>query len=228
MNQRNIQLGHPERLHLNTPDSYQKLFTSCLNGDLDAAKLHIETMTYRPCGQNMTTLFNVACLYDHVDIVKWLYSKIAHIDDLQNLIGENDVTEGLFRFVCQHGALHVTQWLYETRSEPGHRKINIHVGFPGDENSKDEGFYSACVEGHLDIARWFYHLSLADGITQDMKSYGDEEMCILEEICQNNHFEVAKWIYDISLSQGHHCKLEEYGAAIFTTACKAGNLKIAQ
>jgi uncharacterized protein len=89
----------------------------------------------------------------------------------------------------------------------------------------EEGFFWACENGHLEVAKWL--LSVKPDIEiSDSHWYYSDEYCPLDGACENGHLEVAKWLLSVKPDIDITDNFNNENA--FWYACAGGHLEIAK
>lgn len=119
--------------------------------------------------------FISACQYNHLELVQYLYDHRKNINlDFQTS----------FIICCSIGNLELLKWLYVNT----HTEIDIHI-------HDDTPFLYAIAEGHFDIARWLYHISIAD--KKLVNIHADNNYAFLIA-CHLGRLDICQWLYLVS------------------------------
>jgi ankyrin repeat protein len=150
--------------------------------------------------------FNYLCIYECLDILKWLLSisykintsnnnffpfviscengriKTAkwlyHINPNFNISSNNDL---IFKKVCKNGHLEIAKWLYK-------KKPNINIS-----HNEESAFCNACFGGHLEVSKWLLQ------VKSDIDIHIKDNICFVW-VCTNKNLDIAKWLYSITPS----------------------------
>ena len=108
----------------------------CENNNLELAKYILKL---KPEIKDIINdnFFNYLCIYECLDILKWLLSISYKINTSNN---------NFFPFVisCENGRIKTAKWLY-------HINPNFNIS-----SNNDLIFKKACKNGHLDMVKWLY------------------------------------------------------------------------
>lgn len=177
--------------------------------------------------------FELACIMNHFNLVKYLYGKYPHSINL--LLYKRKV----FKEICIRGNLDIAKWflnicnLKKFRSDINFTDLFLDVCRNGHfEMTKfllsidiiqliikiktyQEAFHICCQNSHLEILK--YLISYNKGI--DIHENNDRA---LKTSCENNHLEVVKYLISLDKNINIHMN-NEY---LFCTSCTNGFLDI--
>lgn len=109
---------------------------------------------------------NHACLYGHIDMIRWLYCINAY--------SKNNI-KYIFTCACCGGNIEVAKCLYE---------LDINNKIINDETI-NWAFVYACKRGHLNIVKWLYSLGA---------EIQYQNFCALKIALEVNQMEITEWI----------------------------------
>lgn len=112
-----------------------------------------------------------ALSHRHFEMAVWLYQKSIESGDPYDL-EEADV----YTLVCEEGYTRELQWLFSLK-------------IPSPETCV-QAFQSACVNGHLEMAQYIYHLNVIPNMKSAIKG-------MIKSVCWNDHWEIVKWLISL-------------------------------
>ena len=143
-------------------------------------------------------LFERACEYGHLHVVRWLAERFHHED-------EQYVINYAFAVTCKNGHLHVARWL---------------VGeFPDIDPQERENyaFRHSCKNGHLHVARWL-NRRFPDINHRARENYA------FRHSCKNGYLHVVRWLNRRFPNIDHRAQ-DDYA---FRCSCRMGHLHVAR
>jgi len=187
-------------VHVNDEEAFRH---SCLNGHLEVAQwLYSLSVLDRV---NIYILnndaFKKSCMNGHAGVVKWLYNLDKHVKK----IDLHMLSEYLYKYSYERRHIDMLEWLctvdksfsinfdaiFIELCETGEMellkkiyKLNIlkKYTFPN-------AFFSSCIYGHINIAKWIYSIDKFD-----IRIHDDQEFI---DACTSGHIELAKWLASI-------------------------------
>jgi len=165
---------------------------SCKKGDENKAKKCIQS--------TLEDGLLCACSSGKLSTVKCVISMLTDIGFVVDV-------ENVFSEACTYGQTEIAAYLVNTFES--HKLVTV------------ESFARACINGHIDMAKFILELDTLDVIDMaDGSTWGE----IFNETCSNNYIDVAKWLYLINTK----LYSQELLKKTFDDMCCIGHQKIAQ
>lgn len=162
---------------------------ACAYGHLNIAKL-LHQAVWCCCNGKIIHVFEETCLNDHLDVAKWLYTEIKNIpfyvafEECCKYCNNFDMIKWLdailktkdyhkaFSNSCIGGKLETAQYLYSQYSHYLHNSLNI-------------PFQDACINNHLDVAKWLHSLGVNIRHNNDIA---------FKSSCNENAIDIIHWL----------------------------------
>jgi hypothetical protein len=144
---------------------------ACVNSQLKFAKWF--KMYYNPFIENPIEFLSYICSYSLLEVLKWFIEnyKIKKEDFISHMYIDQ---------ISSSGRLDVLKWCIDK-----FQLSRVEVL----ENVNYSPFVSACIVGHLHIAKWF-----TDTYQIDETTVRNNNNFIFRHVCEYGHLEVAKWL----------------------------------
>ena len=204
----------------------------CGNGHLEVAKWLLKSDPSIDIHFRNDGAFNLACTYGRLEVAKWLWQLDLNVD----LHANND---NAFEKACENGHLEIAEWLLQLDLNPD---VQVEEEFISKEGSVSEenlklaiclyksnpnidihendgnAFKSACINGHLEPAKWLYQLD------SNIDIHANNEY-IFRHVCDLGHLELAMWLLKLDPTTINIHAKNEYA---FIETCGSGHLKTAK
>jgi hypothetical protein len=199
-----------------------------------------QTQEEEPIDEKLQEQFTTACTSGNLEEAKQIYANHSKYIDI------HDYTDYPFCYCCEHGYLHIAQWLYSI--DPGH--INNIIS--SDEITRS--FINSCKNGHLEVAQWLYYLmwmcsqGTEKSITNKNIKEKIEDAFVMSCVSGSGNLTVPKWLYstymhlqntntntNTNTNNGEEQEQEQrtipfiiYKNDAFRGACEHGHLNVAK
>ena len=142
---------------------------------------------------NGMTAFLLACKYNRLDIVQWLY--MIDPEQINDVDRENNTC---FMHACTSSNSELIEWIYSKAPE----LINVA------NNKNERPFMYACLNGNLLGAKWIYSI-----VPEEINKLDNQKKTSLIASIQSKNVELSQWIYSIvpeqlNMSYDEHCYVD--------------------
>jgi hypothetical protein len=196
--------------------------------------------------------FSFCCYEGHLQSAKWLYY-IGNIQESIRCINE----ESIFSNICILGHVEIVKWLYSLENptiqilSTLHYEVIIYNSCNVDilkwlysldiVDSKifyDNLFYSSCIRGKTEIAKWLYTVFRSEIDTEFNRKHNviidDTDGIVYKEnkiiqdfvfafTCNNGYLDTVKWLFSLG-----HFNNNENNNLLFCNACNKGYIEMAK
>jgi hypothetical protein len=137
------------------------------------------------------------------------------VENMENMIKNNIIQnkEAIFRFYCSYGYFDEVKLFFELNSD-----LNIHSYW-------DEAFRMACANGHLNIVKWLYEISLERnspiriGICENYDFYWS---------CYNGNLDCALWLWEIYYKEKNDENYKNFYCQLFKESFKNNKYEVSK
>lgn len=156
----------------------------------------------------------MGCWYDCNNFVKEMFNIVIKRNYLHQTFNfsHKRAINNCFALVCSRGNTELALWMTHLDI------INININIVSDN---DKPFRYACENGHINIAKWLYNITLK----KKVNIHANNEYAFVIA-CINNHKELVEWLYDTTKRDLCDININFIHDIILYRCCERGHLGI--